>query len=119
MPHIDIKTSTTLSKEQKISLTEKLTKAFAACSDPHVAGNIQYTVADGLFINFRGDHLGPSANVQVHPGPLTPVEDYGKIVNAFFPVLMEMLDTSKDHIYITISETQYWGFDGEYITVNK
>ena len=119
MPHIDIKTTQTLTSEQKITLTEKLTAAFAACSDPHVAGNIQYTVADGLFINFRGDYTVPSANIQVHPGPLTPVEDYEKIVKAFFLVLTEMLDAPKDHIYITISEIQHWGFDGEYITVKK
>lgn len=115
MPHIEVKTTQTLSVEQKISLTEKLSAAFAECSNAHVAGNIQYVVEDGLFINFRGDYTTPSANVQVHPGPLTPVEDYEKIVKAFFPILIEALDTPADHIYITTSEIEYWGFDNQFL----
>lgn len=119
MPHIDIKTTQTLTAKEKIVLTQKLSTAFANCSDPHVAGNIQYTIEDEVFISFRGDHAAPSANIQIHPGPLTPVEDYEKIVKAFFQVLTETLAAPKDHIYITISKIQHWGFDGEYITVKK
>ena len=118
MPHIEVKTTQTLSREQKISLTEKLSAAFAACSNPHVAANIQFVVEDGLFINFRGDYDTPSANVQVHPGPLTPVEDYEKIVKAFFPILVDELGTPPDHIYITTSEIEYWGFDNQFIAPN-
>ena len=119
MPHIEVKTTQKLSREQKITLTEKLSAAWAECSDPHVAGNIQYVVEDDMFITFRGDHDSPSANVQVHPGPLTPVSDYEKIVKAFFPVLTEELGVSKDKLYITFSEIQHWGFDGQYITVKQ
>lgn len=117
MPHIEVKTTQTLTRDQKITLVQGLSHAFAECSDPHVADNIQFIVEDGLFIQFRGDSTTPSANVQVHPGPMTPVKDYEKIVKAFFPVLVEKLQTPQDHIYITISEIEYWGFNGQYVTV--
>lgn len=119
MPHIDIKTTQLLTREEKVTLAERLSAAFAGCSDPHVARNIQYTIEDEVFVSFRGDHATPSANVQIHPGPLTPVEDYEKIVQAFFPVLTEILDTPKNHIYVTVSEIEYWGFNGEYIMIKK
>lgn len=117
MPHIEVKTTQTLSREQKVTLVQRLARAFADSSDPHVAGNIQFIVEDGCFIQFRGDSDGPSANVQVHPGPMTPIKDYEAIVKAFFPVLVEELKTPPNKIYITISEIEYWGFDGQYVTV--
>lgn len=117
MPHIEIKTTKKLSVDQKTDLANKLVKAFAECSNPAVAANIQFIIEDNLFIQFRGDSAGPSANIQVHPGPLTPKEDYEKIVQAFFPVLVKELETPQNKIYITISEIQHWGFDGELVKV--
>ena len=117
MPHIEVKTTKTLTTEQKAGLANKLVDAFAECSDPAVAANIQFIIEDGLFIQFRGDSTGPSVNVQVHPGPLTPKADYEKIVQAFFPILVKELDTPQNKIYITISEIQNWGFDGELVKV--
>ena len=117
MPHIEVKTTKQLSAAQKTDLANQLVKSFAECSNPAVAANIQLIIEDGMYIQFRGDDQGPSANVQVHPGPLTPKKDYEKIVEAFFPVLVNALETPQNKIYITISEIQHWGFDGEYVKV--
>lgn len=117
MPHIEIKTTQTLSLQEKEDLCQQLARAFADSSSPAVAGNIQFVVEDGLFLHFRGDASQPSANVQVHPGPLTPQGDYEKIVEAFFPILTQALHTPKNRIYITVSEIQYWGFDGALVKV--
>lgn len=117
MPHIEIKTTKKLSIDQKTNLADKLVDAFAECSNPAVAANIQFIIEDEMYIHFRGDSTGPSANIQVHPGPLTPKEDYEKIVQAFFPVLVKELETPQNRIYITISEIQNWGFDGELVKV--
>jgi|GEM_PF-644588 len=119
MPHIEIKTTKKLSWEKKETLTQKLKEAFAQSSDLHVAGNIQFIVEDECFIQFRGDSSGPSANVQLHPGPLTPEKDYAKIIKAFFPILVEELDMPQNRIYITISEIKFWGFNGEMIDIEK
>ena len=115
MPYIDIKTTQKLTQETKIALTERLTKAFGEASSPDCAGNIQYLIEDGLFMNFHGDYKSPSAHVYVHPGYLTPESDYEKIVKAFYPVLLEFLDAKADHIYISIDEVRAWGFNNIYV----
>lgn len=118
MPHIEIKTTQKLSEARKTDLAEKLVKAFAESSNPAVAANIQFIIEDNMYIHFRGDSTKPSANIQLHPGPLTPKEDYEKIIQSFFPVLVKELDTPQNRIYITVSEIKYWGFDGELVKVD-
>lgn len=115
MPYIEIKTTQKLTREQKIQITEKLTEAFAKASSPDCAKNIQYSVEDGVFMNFKGNYNDPTANVYVRPGYLTPESDYEKIVLAFFPVLTELLDIPKNRIYISFNEVRAWGFDGIYV----
>ena len=115
MPYIDIKTNQKLTREQKIVLTEKLTAAFASSSSAECAANIQYSIEDDVFINFRGNYNDPSANIYVKPGYLRPKEDYEKIVYAFFPVLTEILDAPKERIYICFNEVRAWGFNGIYV----
>ena len=70
MPYISIKTTQKLTQETKIALTERLTKAFGEASSPDCAANIQYSIEDGLFMNFRGDYKSQSAHVYVHPDTL-------------------------------------------------
>lgn len=115
MPYICIKTTQKLTLEQKIEITEKLTEAFGNASSKFCAGNIQYSVQDEVFINFKGNYKDPSANVYVFPGYMTPEEDYEKIVKAFFPVLTSILDAPANRIYICINEVRAWGFDNQYV----
>lgn len=118
MPHIVIKTTQGLTFSQKENLASQLKDAFAHSSNQRVAGNIQFIIEDECFIQFRGSSHGTSASVEMHPGPLTAVDDYAEIVKAFFPVLVKELDTPQDRIYITISEVKYWGFNGELVNVD-
>lgn len=119
MPYIEVKTSRVLSAEKKRELSQKLIAAFGEVSSKEVAANIQMAVVDGCWMNFRGDVESPTAHILVCPGPLTPSEDYRRIIDAFFSILVEELETQKDHIYINILEFQNWGYDGEMVDVPK
>lgn len=119
MPYIEVKTTTVLSAEKKRELSQKLIAAFGEVSSKEVAANIQMAVVDGCWMNFRGDVDSPTAHILVCPGPLTPLEDYRRIIDAFFPILVKELKTKKDHIYINILEFQNWGYDGEMVAVPK
>lgn len=61
MPYICIKTTLKITLEQKIEITEKLTEAFGNASSKFCAGNIQYSVQDEVFINFKGNYKDPSS----------------------------------------------------------
>lgn len=119
MPNIKIKSTEKLTRDQKEDIANKLERAFAESSNAHVAGNIQFIIEGECFIHFRGDSKGPSAHIEIHPGPLTPEADYAKIIDAFFPVLVQQLHTPQDRIYITISEVKFWGFNGELVNIEK
>lgn len=119
MPYIEVKTTGTLAPERKTKLAGRLVEAFAETSERKVAANIQMVITDGCWISFRGDEASGSAHVQVCPGPLTPEEDYIKIVEAFFPVLVEELGITRDHIYINVLEFEHWGYDGIMVVVEK
>lgn len=119
MPYIEVKTTKKMSLEEKSVLSERLADAFAAASSSAVAKNIQMVIEDECWICFRGDTENGSAHVQVCPGPLTPQEDYVKIIESFFPVLVEELGIGKEYIYINVLELEHWGFDGNMVIVEK
>ena len=69
---------------------------------------------------FRRYHAGesesPAAIVTIHPGPLTPEEDYRPIVDDMFEAMRELLpEISPDRVYMTVSEIAHWGFSGRYL----
>lgn len=118
MPYCRIETTKSLSVNKKTELCESLASAFAEASSEEVSHNIQFIINDNLYINFRGQ-VTDSAHIQFCPGPLTPYEDYEKIVKAFFPVLVDKLNTPSNTIYINITEFPNWGFDNQYILIKE
>lgn len=113
MPYLEIKTTKQLSGEKKEKLANELVNVFREVSSKEVAANIQVAILDNVWIQFRGNLKGPSAHVLLCPGPLTPKEDYKRIIETFFPVLAEEMETPQNRIYMNILEFEHWGYDGE------
>ena len=113
MPVIELKTTTKLSKQARKNIAAGFSRCFAEAGEEVVARNILPHIEDEVWIDFRKNAEEPSALVVVHPGPMTPVEDYRPIIDGFFRVLEEdMPEVAKDRIYMTVSEIRYWGWDG-------
>lgn len=112
MPYIEIKTTEKILPEQKEKLAGQLAEVFGEVSDAYVAGNIQFVIQDECWLRFRGSSDQPSAHVFIGPGPMTPVEDYSKIVSAFFSVITKALPIPQNRIYVNVRQIDYWGYDG-------
>lgn len=119
MPVIHIKTNKKISNEEKRSLAEKLTSAFASSSNPEVSKAIQYSIEDDVYMNFQGNDNIPTASLFLHMSPYIPESDNEKIIHAFFPILSEILNIQKENIYICISVEPYWGINNIYINATK
>lgn len=125
MPVINIRTNKKISNEEKRSLAEKLTSAFASSSlaekltYPEVSKAIQYSIEDDVYMNFQGNDNIPTASLFLHMSPYIPENDNEKIIHAFFPILSEILNIPKENIYICISVEPYWGINNIYINATK
>lgn len=118
MPYCEIQTSVGLDAAQKATLCSELAHAFAEASSEAVAANIQFVVIDGCFVQFRGE-VCDSAHIGFHPGSLTPYEDYPAITKAFLAVVENQLGIMPNRMYMNIAEYDNWGFDDQYITIDK
>jgi len=56
-------------------------------------------------MNFRGDVESPAAHILVCPGPLTPPEDYWRMIDAFFPFWWRRWKSKR-----IISTSTFWNF---------
>lgn len=117
MPYIAIRTTETLSRENKEALTTKLRSVWATCSLPENAALIQFTIEEGVFSDFHGNCHDPSAIVQINVAPSTPEEHYPKIVKGFYPVLVEYLKAPPNLIHITFQVINHWALNNNYVKV--
>lgn len=114
MPVIEMKANVPVRPEQKAEIAAGFAKAFEAAGEPVVAGNILVEIDGERWISFRGNAEAPAAVVTIHPGPMTPKEDYAPIVAGFFETLKAVLpEIPQDRIYMTLSEIKSWGWDGK------
>lgn len=113
MPVIEMKANIPVLKEQKKAIAAGFVQAFVQAGEEMVSKNLLIEIDGDRWIDFRGDSKQPSALVTIHPGPMTPEEDYASIVGGFFATLQEVLpQISADRIYMTISEIRHWGWAG-------
>ena len=113
MPVIEFKTTLKLSEDQKLRMAAGFSQAFPDARGVKVSANVLVHIEDGQWIDFRGTVDAPSALAVIHPGPLTPPEDYRPIVKAFFDVLAEILpELPKERVYMTVSQIDHWGWNG-------
>lgn len=117
MPVIELKTNIKVENEQKKMISQGFEKSFASVGEEEVSHNLLIHIHEDEYLNFRGNDQLPAALVVIHPGYLTPVEDYKGIIAGFFDVLKEYVPEIKaNRIYMTVSCIDYWGFDNQYIT---
>lgn len=119
MPLIDIRTNQKLTREEKHLLTRKLTSAFASSSNAEVSKAIQYSIEDGIYMDFQGNDDVPTVSLVLNMSPYIPESDHEKIIHAFFPILTEIMKVPKENIYICISVQPYWGINNIYINATE
>ena len=113
MPVIELKTTEQMDSTMKKAVADGFAKAFFDAGEEMVSGNILTHIETEQWIDFRHVENEPSALVVIHPGPLTPVEDYRKIVDAMFGVMKEVLpQISAARIYMTVAQIDHWGWNG-------
>ena len=116
MPIIEMKASVPVGKEIRKKLSDRFRKAFLKAGEPVCADNLAVRIEEDCWISFRGESESPAAIVTIHPGPLTPEEDYRPIVDDMFEAMRELLpEISPDRVYMTVSEIAHWGFSGRYL----
>ena len=116
MPVIEVKTNTTISKEQKTQICNGFMESFKKAGEEEVSHNILFQVEGDKYINFRENDEEPSALVIVHPGYMTAKEDYKKLVEGFFGTMKEVFPEMDPYrIYITIAQIDHWGWNGDYL----
>lgn len=113
MPVIEIKMTEKVAEETKKQLAVRFSDAFRKAGEEIPAQNLLLRIDDVEWICFRGDEKEPSALVTIHPGPMTPTTHYKTIVDELFCAMAELTPTiPKNRIYMTVSQIDYWGFDG-------
>lgn len=76
MPLIDIRTNQKLTREEKRLLTRKLTSAFASSSNVEVSKAIQYSIEDGIYMDFQGNDDVLTASLVLNMSPYIPESDH-------------------------------------------
>lgn len=113
MPVIELKTTEQLDNAMKKAVADGFANAFFCAGEEMVSGNILTRIETEQWIDFRHVESEPSALVVIHPGPLTPEEDYKKIVDAMFEVMKEVLpQIPAARIYMTVAQIDHWGWNG-------
>ena len=116
MPVIELKTNIKISNNVKKMISQGFEKSFANVGEEEVSHNLLIHIHEDEYLNFRGDDQLPSALVVIHPGYMTPIEDYKGIIDEFFKVLAQHIpEIQPNRIYMTVSCIDYWGFDNQYL----
>ena len=113
MPVIRIMTNVKVDNEKKVTVTTGMVESVAKVEE-FVSGNISFTFQDDVWMNFRKNHEEPTLLVEFEPGPMTPETDYKPIVDDFFAVFArELPQIDKTRIYVTVSQIDHWGWNGD------
>ena len=114
MPFIDTKTNIRISAEKETILKEKLGKAIE-----EFPGKSEYWLmlnfTDNCRMWFRGYQKYPTAMVEVKLfGSATP-EVCNRMTAIITNLFVEELGIQPDHVYVTYTFSELWGWNGENI----
>ena len=113
MPVIEFKTNISVPQQKKRNLSAGFSEVFSQAGEQDIAKNLLVHVEDNQYICFRHTDDQPTALAVMHPGYLTPKEDYEKLTVGTFRLLKEEFpEINPKRIYITFSQIDFWGWDG-------
>lgn len=111
MPYISTKVSVSLSKEKEESIKKKFGEAIALIpgkSEQWLMGSLE----GNCTLYFQGSAEKPIAYTEVKLFGRSTKDAYQKLTAKITAILQEELGISADHIYITYTEVEHWGWNG-------
>ncbi|MDA3847093.1 MAG: phenylpyruvate tautomerase MIF-related protein [Vallitaleaceae bacterium] len=114
MPYIEIKTTVTLSEDQKVALKSGLGKAITLIPGKTEAVTMVGLIG-GVDLYFGGEALTHGAYVEVKMYKATTRKAKVSINKAISDLLRTSIGVSPDNVYLTFFEQEEWGRRGELI----
>lgn len=111
MPFIDSKVSVSISKEQEITLKERLGKAISIIPGKSESW-LMTGFNDNYHLYFRGDDSKPSAFIEVKVFGSENPSAFDKLTAEITRIFGEVLGIDADHIYIKYEAVKNWGWNG-------
>ena len=111
MPVIDSKVSVNVSKEQEITIKERLGKAILLI--PGKSENwLMVGIQDNYHLYFRGDDSQPIAFVEVKIFGGPDKAAFEKMTGEITDIFGDVLGIAPDHMYIRYLASDDWGWNG-------
>lgn len=111
MPFIDSKLSIPVSEDKK-----EIIKARLGASMPLISKSESWLMVgfdDNYSLYFKGNQDGATAMVTVSLFGKADKASYDKLTAEICSVYEEVLDISKDRIYVKYEEVGHWGWNGQ------
>ena len=111
MPFINTKTNVTISKEQEITIKERLGQAISLIPGKSESW-LMLAIEGDVPMYFRGEGAEPVAYVEVKVYGGATHEACNKMTAAITELFGEVLNISPDHLYVSYFGTEDWGWNG-------
>ncbi len=111
MPYISTKVSVSLSKEKEESIKKKLGEAIALIPGKSEQW-LMVSFEENCSLYFKGSAAKPMAFVEVKLFGKSTKDAYQKVTARITAILQEELDISAECVYVTYTEVEHWGWNG-------
>lgn len=113
MPYINIHVSVQLDDDQKNSLKTKLGELITIIPGKSESV-LMIGIQDGMSIYFAGEKKERVAFIDVRVYGPAPAPEKAAFTREIFALFSEDLAISGDNLFMTFTESDNWGFKGEY-----
>ena len=111
MPFINLKTTKTLSSQDKLNLKSEFGKAISI-----IPGKSEHwlmvSLQDDATMYFQGSNEQDIAFIEVKIYGKSSSDIYNKLTAKLSEIVSSTLNIREDHIYVSYFETNYWGYNG-------
>lgn len=111
MPHINLKTNTTITPSQETELKTKLGKAIE-CFSGKTEAWLMISLEDNCRIWFKGDNSQNTAMIEIQLLGHASNREYDNMTETVCDIVNSVLNIPKDRIYIKYEECEHWGWNG-------
>ena len=111
MPYINVKTTASITKENKMSLTEKLGQAISILPGKSEA-HLMLCFEGELDMYFKGERTNPTAFVDVKIFGKCAPASYAAFTAEVTKIISAELSVEPSRIFIAYGEFENWGWNG-------
>lgn len=111
MPYINTKVSVSISKEKEESIKKKLGEAITLIPGKSEQW-LMVSLEENCTLYFKGSAEKPIAYTEVKLYGRATKDAYRKLTARITAILQEELGISPDCVYITYTEVEHWGWNG-------